>query len=186
MSPAVGSFTYFTVLADYRKYIMPVRPFTLAVRFMHIGRYGSGAEDPRFYPLFIGYSDLVRGYNTGSFSAEECGAEGCDVYDRLIGSKLIVANAEIRFPLFQVLGIGKGYYGILPIEFLAFFDSGLAWSSDNKAWFLSGGDRKPVSSAGVGLRMNMFGYAILGVDFVHPFNRPKKDWYFQFTFVPGF
>ena len=186
VSPAFGSFTYFTVLADYRKYIMPVRPFTLAVRFMHIGRYGSGAEDPRFYPLFIGYSDLVRGYNTGSFSAEECGAEGCDVYDRLIGSKLIVANAEIRFPLFQVLGIGKGYYGILPIEFLAFFDSGLAWSSDNKAWVLSGGDRKPVSSAGVGLRMNMFGYAILGVDFVHPFNRPKKDWYFQFTFVPGF
>lgn len=185
-SPSTGSFTYFTVLADYRKYVMPVRPFTLAFRFMHYGRYGSGAEDPRFYPLFIGYADLVRGYNTGSFSADECGAEGCDVYDRLIGSKLIVANAEIRFPLFQVLGIGKGYYGILPVEFLAFFDSGLAWSSDNKAWFLSGGDRKPVSSAGVGLRMNMFGYIILGVDFVHPFNRPKKDWYFQFTFMPGF
>jgi len=186
VSPSTGSFTYFTVLADYRKYVMPVRPFTLAFRFMHYGRYGSGAEDPRFYPLFIGYSDLVRGYNTGSFSADECGAGGCDVYDRLIGSKLLVANAEIRFPLFQVLGIGKGYYGILPVEFLAFFDSGLAWSSDNKVWFLSGGDRKPVSSAGVGLRMNMFGYIILGVDFVHPFNRPKKDWYFQFTFMPGF
>ncbi len=186
VSPNGGSFFYYAVMADFRRYFMPVRPFTLAVRVMHYGRYGSGAEDPRFYPLFIGYQDLVRGYNTGSFSSSEFSNGGSDIFDRLFGSKLIVANAEIRFPLFQVLGIGKGYYGILPVEFLAFFDGGLAWDSENKAWFLRGGDRKPVFSTGVGLRMNVFGYVVLGVDFVHPFNRPNKGWYFQFTFVPGF
>jgi Tol biopolymer transport system component len=186
VSPRSGSFTYFTVLADYRHYFMPVRPLTLAFRVLHFGRYGPGAEDPRFYPLFIGYQELVRGYNTSSFSTDECGAEGCDVFDRLLGSKIVLANAEVRFPLFQVLGIGKGYYGILPVEFLAFFDSGLAWDSKNKPWFLSDGNRKPVSSTGVGLRMNLFGYAVIGVDYVYPFNRPKKGWYFQFTFVPGF
>lgn len=186
VSPNAGSFFYYTVLADFRHYFMPVRPFTLAFRIMHYGRYGSGAEDPRFFPLFIGYQDLVRGYNTGSFSASEFDTATSDLFNRLLGSRLVVANAEIRFPLFQVLGIGRGYYGVLPIEFLTFFDSGLAWDSENKPWFLSGGSRKPVFSTGVGLRMNVFGYIVLGVDFVRPLSRPNKGWYFQFTFVPGF
>jgi Tol biopolymer transport system component len=186
VSPLAGSFFYYTVLADYRRYFMPVRPFTLAFRVLHYGRYGSGAEDSRFFPLFIGYQDLIRGYNTSSFSASECGTGACEVFDRLFGSKIVVANAEIRFPLFQVLGIGKGYYGILPIEFLTFFDVGMAWDSQNKPWFLSEGTRKPVYSAGVGMRMNLFGAVILGVDFVRPFSRPQKGWYFQFTFIPGF
>jgi Tol biopolymer transport system component len=184
-SPAFGSVTYYNAVADYRRYFMPLRPFTLAFRFLHYGRYGPGSEDSRLYPLFIGYQSLVRGYNTNSFSAEECGSDGCHVYDRLIGSKMMVFNAELRFPLFRVLGIGEGFYGVFPIEFNAFFDSGLAWWNDDKAWFL-GGDRKPVSSAGIGLRANVFGYAILGLHLVRPFNRPQKDWYFQFTFSPGF
>ncbi len=186
VSPLVGSITYYNVLADYRRYFMHFRPFTLAFRALHFGRYGAGAEDNRLYPLFIGYQTLVRGYNTGSFSAEECGSEDdCYAFNRLLGSKMIVVNAEIRFPVFNLLGIGKGYYGILPVELAAFLDSGLAWRSDDKAWFL-GGERKPVFSAGFTFRMNVFGYAILGVSLSHPFNRPKKDWVFQFMFTPGF
>jgi len=184
-SPAIGTITYYNAVADYRRYFMPLRPFTLAFRFLHYGRYGPDAEDSRLYPLFIGYQSLVRGYNTNSFSAEECAGDGCPVYERLIGSRMMVFNAELRFPLFRVLGIGEGYYGVFPIEFNAFFDSGLAWRSDDKAWFL-GGDRKPVSSAGVGLRANLFGYAILGVHLVHPFDRPNKGWYFQLSLSPGF
>ncbi len=112
---------------------------------------------------------------------------------------MLVANVELRFPLFRVLGIGRGYYGIFPAEFIAFFDSGVAWFDDNviydevgniveadrKAWFLGGG-RKHISSAEIGLRTNLFGYFILGVDYVYPFQRPNKGWYFQFIFTPGF
>jgi Tol biopolymer transport system component len=186
ISPSIGSITYYNILADYRRYIMPFRPFTLAFRALHYGRYGKGAEDERLYPLFIGYQSLVRGYNTNSFSPDECASgNGCGVFNRLSGSKIMVANMELRFPLFNVLGIGKGYYGVLPIEMIAFFDGGLAWWSYDKAWFL-GGDRKPVFSGGIGLRMNVLGYAILGVSLVHPLNRPQKGWYFQFTFTPGF
>jgi len=50
---------------------------------------------------------------------------------------MMVFNAELRFPLFRVLGIGEGFYGVFPIEFNAFFDSGLAWRSDDKARFLT-------------------------------------------------
>ena len=110
-----------------------------------------------------------------------------DCFAQLFGSKILIANVELRFPLFQVLGIGKGYYGILPIDFTAFFDAGLAWfdEGDERAFFL-GGNRKPVSSIGVGLRMNVFGYLIVGVSFVRPFDRPNRSPYFQFTLTPGF
>ncbi len=185
-TPYIGNVNFATFLADYRRYFMPVRPFTLAFRLLHFGRYGKNAEDNRFYPLYLGYETLVRGYNSSSFSAAET-----DVYYDLFGSKLLVANLELRFPLFGVLGIGRGFYGILPMDFVAFYDAGLAWGYEDdgdeaaKPFFL-GGERKPVTSAGVGIRMNMFGALILGFNLVKPFDRPNKGLYFQFTIMPGF
>ena len=190
-TPIFGNFTYYSALADYRRYFMPIRPFTLAFRLLHYGRYGKNAEDERLWPVFIGYEGLVRGYNSSSFIADEFEDDPFP-YDRLFGSKIIVANAELRFPLLGALGIGKGYYGAFPIEFNAFYDVGLAWSEDDpdtpdtdeRAWFL-GGDRKPLSSVGVGLRANVFGL-VVGLNYVRPLNRPHRGWYFQFTFFPGF
>jgi len=200
VSPYVGTIDFYTILADYRRYFMPIRPFTLAFRFLHFGRYGREGEDNRLFPLFIGYEALVRGYNTGSFTVGEV-EDATNPFDfgSLFGSKMLVANAELRFPLFQVLGIGKGYYGVFPIDFIAFYDAGVAWwdedelyddfgalvEADRKARFLDG-SRNMISSAGVGLRANVFGYLILGVDYVYPFDRPLKGWYFQFTLTPGF
>jgi hypothetical protein len=40
--------------------------------------------------------------------------------------------------------------------------------------------------AGVGLRINVFGYLVVGVNYVKPFDRQGKGWYFQFSFWPGF
>ncbi|MCG2814491.1 MAG: BamA/TamA family outer membrane protein [Candidatus Aminicenantes bacterium] len=184
-APYRGSIRFSTVLADFRTYLSPIRPFTLAFRFMHYGRYGHGAEDSRLYPLFIGYETMVRGYNIGSFIAAEFEDETDNIYTHTTGSKILVANIELRFPFFGVLGIGKGYYGILPVDFIAFVDSGLAWTDADKAWFLEG-TRRPVFSTGLGLRMNLFGYLIIGANYVHPFNRPGKKPYFQLSFWPGF
>lgn len=181
-----GNLDFSSFLADYRRYFMPVRPFTLAFRIMHYGRYGSNASDNRFYPLYLGYETLIRGYNSSSFGVDEY-----DVYEQLFGSKLMVANVELRFPLFGVLGLGRGYYGILPLDFVAFYDAGIAWGleaegdTSNKPFFL-GGDRKPLTSAGIGVRMNLFGYIIMGFNLVKPLNRPNQDLYFQFTIMPGF
>jgi len=194
VTPYLGSLSYISLLADYRRYLMPRRPFTLAFRLLHYGRYGGNAEDDRFYPLYLGYETLVRGYNTYSFDADEA-----DIYYRLTGSKMVVANMELRFPLFGVLGLGRGYYGILPMDFVVFYDTGVAWweddelydqsgglvEKDRKAWFLGGG-RHLVSSAGIGLRMNLFGYLVMGFNMVRPFDRPNKGWVFQFTLTPGF
>ncbi|MGB8952258.1 MAG: BamA/TamA family outer membrane protein [Candidatus Aminicenantales bacterium] len=181
VTPITGSLSYFNVLTDFRRYFMPIKPFSLAFRFIHYGRYGKDADDERIWPIFLGYGDLIRGYNYSSFSA----GEATDIFDRLFGSKVLAANAELRFPLFGALKLGRGFYGIFPVDFIAFYDVGLVWDNANKAWFL-GGERKPLASAGIGLRVNLFGYAVVGVNLVKPLSRPQKDWYFQFSFWPGY
>jgi hypothetical protein len=189
-SPTFGSLDYVGALVDFRRYVMPVRPFTIAARLMHFGRYGSGGEDSRLQPLFLGYSGLVRGYTYGSFDASECDAPpdaptSCPVFDQLLGSRMLVGNLELRFPLFGVLGIGSGYYGALPLDFTIFGDGGVAWESDIDPSF-AGGDREPVFSAGAGFRFNLFGFAVLEMNLVRPFDRPEKDWIWEFNLQPGF
>lgn len=190
VSPAFGSLDFVGVLADYRRYFLPVRPFTIAGRLLHFGRYGSGGEDGRLQPLFLGYSGLVRGYRYGSFDASECVAPAadpgaCPVFDQLLGSRMLVGNLELRFPLFGVLGIGSGYYGVLPLDFTIFGDGGVAWDSDNDPSF-AGGDREPVFSAGAGFRFNLFGFAVAEVNLVRPFDRPGEGWLWEFNLQPGF
>jgi Tol biopolymer transport system component len=181
VTPYMGSLTYAQVVADYRKYIVPVRPFTLAFRIMHYGRYGKGAEDERLWPVYIGYESLLRGYDYYSFNYDPS-HEPFDM-DRLFGSRILLANLELRFPLFGLLGLGKGYYGVFPVEAYAFFDSGLAWDSAHAPFSK---ERMPMSSLGVGLRANLFGYIIAGVHYVHPLNRTDRNWYFQLSLSPGF
>jgi len=191
VSPTAGSISYVGILGDFRKYFLPVRPFTLATRIMHYGRYGEGGENGRLQPLFLGYPGLVRGYSYGSFNATECkptanDPNGCPVFDQLLGSRMVVANAELRFPLFGALGIGSGYYGAFPLEFTVFGDGGLAWDTAHEPSVLGSGVREPVFSAGAGLRMNLLGFAIAELSWVHPFDRPDKGWVWQFELQPGF
>jgi outer membrane protein assembly factor BamA len=167
---------------------MPAQFYTIALRALHYGRYGSGGEDERLTPLFLGYPDLVRGYDVGTFDASECGFDprgGCPAFDRLVGSRLLVANAEFRFPLLRPFGLRSNPYGPIPVEVALFADAGVAWDSTNDPEF-AGGDRDAVSSAGVALRVNAFGFAVLEFDFVKPFQRPDKGWLFQFSLQPGF
>jgi Tol biopolymer transport system component len=190
VSPTFGSLDYVGGLVDFRRYVMPVRPFTLAARVLHFGRYGAGGEDSRLQPLFLGYPGLVRGYTYGSFDASECEAPAsdpgaCPVFDQLLGSRMLVGNVELRFPLFGLLGIGSGYYGALPLDFTVFGDGGVAWESDIDPSF-AGGDREPVFSAGAGFRFNLFGFAVAEVNLVRPFDRPAKNWIWEFNLQPGF
>jgi WD40 repeat protein len=192
VSPTIGSLDFVGVLGDYRKYFMPARPFTFAARLLHYGRYGRDGEDARLQPLFLGYPGLVRGYNYGSFDASECkpgpgdDPNSCPVFDQLLGSRIVVGNAELRFPLLGALGIGSGYYGAFPIEFALFGDGGLAWDTQHDPSVFGSGSRDPVFSAGAGLRINLLGFAIAEVDLVRPFDRPGKGWVWQFELQPGF
>jgi len=188
IDPTFGSLNFYEILADYRQYIIPVKPFTLAGRILHYGRYGKDAEDYRLNPLYLGYPGLVRGYDYNSISAGEYNSDPSyysELYNRLTGSKMLIANFELRFPLLGVFGIGPGYYGYLPLDFGFFYDAGFAWSRGEKI-SLFGGSQKAVSSYGLVLRMNLFGYAVGELDYVHPMDRPYQKWEWQFNFVQGF
>ena len=186
VAPSFGDIRFLGVLADARQYFMPVRPFTFAFRGLHYGRYGGGSEDNRLGPLFVGYPNLVRGYDVGSFDARECGFDGdsCAVLNDLLGSKMLIGNAELRFPPFALFSRSRrNLYGPLPIELLAFADTGVAWTEADKPAFLDG-NRDFVTSVGVGARANLFGYAIVEVDYARPLDR--QGWKWVFNFSPGF
>src|SRR6266550_4371439 len=187
--PTFGTLNFVTGLLDYRKYVMPMRPFTLAGRFLGIGRFGKDGDDPRMYPMYIGYPSLIRGYDMGSFSPNECPSNTptCPIFDDLFGSRIAVASLELRFPPFGVLHAGGGYYGILPVDAAIFYDAGVAWTSTEGAQvFGTRGGRPLYRSAGVSFRMNLLGFAIGQMDVVHPFNRPQKDWMVRFSLTQAY
>ncbi|MPZ16796.1 MAG: BamA/TamA family outer membrane protein [Luteitalea sp.] len=191
-SPTGGSLNYTGMLLDYRRYFAPVRPITFAVRGLHYGRYGGDGDDTRLRPLFLGsqyFADpgFVRGYDLNDIDRSECNAtdeSGCPEFDRLIGSRILVLNAELRFPL---IGIFKGQYdyGPVPIEGLLFGDAGVAWTSTEDPAFANG-SRDWVRSVGAGLRFNALGFAIFELNAVRPLDREGVGWKFAFNIRPGF
>jgi hypothetical protein len=188
-APAYGTINFVNALADYRRYFMPVPFYTLAARVVHNGRYGSGAEDPRVAPMYLGYPTLVRGYDFNSLGPADCvptAASQCPAIDQLFGSRMLVGNLEFRFPLLRPFtGVSPRMYGPIPIEAALFTDGGVAWNSGERPAIV-GGDRHGVWSAGAALRVNLFNYAVGEFDFVHPFQRPSQGWVFEFNLTPGF
>jgi outer membrane protein assembly factor BamA len=186
VSPTAGDLRYTSFLADYRRYFMPAPFYTLATRLIHYGRYGSGGEDSRLYPLYIGYPTLVRGYDVNTLDASECGivANVCPAFDRLVGSRIMVANLEFRFPLLRPFGAAPGMYGPVPVEVALFTDAGVAWTRATVPT-LFGGEAQGVSSVGAAFRVNFLGFAVGEFSFAHPMQR-QKNWVFQFHLSPGF
>ncbi|MGH9195246.1 MAG: hypothetical protein ACRD1T_05860, partial [Acidimicrobiia bacterium] len=187
VAPSIGGLNFSGLLADYRQYFMPFRPYTIAGRLLHFGRYGGDAEDLRLTPLFVGYPTLVRGYDLDSFTVSECrptGTSPCPVFDQLIGSRVLIGNLELRFP---VVGAFRGEinYGPVPVEGILFADAGVAWSKGDEPEFL-GGSRKVVKSVGAGIRVNALGFAVIELSAARPLDRPGKGWLFTFSFAPGF
>jgi hypothetical protein len=186
VTPVFGDLQFTEALFDYRRYVAPVRPLTIAGRVLHFGRYGGG-ESGRLNPLFIGYPNLVRGYDVDSFSAAECRADGrseCPEFDRLLGSRVLVGNLELRMPIPGIFQ-GEFNYAPIPIEAFLFGDAGVAWDSDTKPSFLDG-TRDIVTSVGVGARVNVLGFLVTEFNLVRPLDRVDDGWNFVFNVRPGF
>jgi hypothetical protein len=192
-SPVFGGLTFGTLLADYRRYLF-VRPVTVAVRGLHYGRYGADAERSDWLQsLFLGYGSLVRGYSVESFSAAECtpvsgNPSACPEFDRLLGSRIAVASAELRIPLFGPKPLALVPASFLPIELSPFLDAGVAWSRDeapNLQFSRNSTSRVPVISTGLSARMNLFGAMVLEIYYAYPFQRPAKGAHFGFQLQPG-
>lgn len=186
VAPTFGDLSMTTATVDFRQYVMPFRPVTFAVRALHMGRYGTDSEDPRLFPLFIGSSQLVRGYDVDSFDANECTLTfdaSCPEFDRLVGSRIAVINGEVRVPAAGLL-TGNLDYGPIPVELFGFFDAGMAWNSTSRPTTI--GTRSWISSAGLGARVNVFGYAVAEFNVARALDRADRGWSFVFNLRPGF
>ena len=185
LAPTMGQLQFVQALADYRRYLF-LRPFTLAVRGMHFGRYGR--DEAIFGNQFMGNPFFMRGYYGAYSECSNANVGACATYSNLLGTRIAVANAELRFPLIRALVIGP--VGFPPVEGFGFYDAGVAWDQQTSPVFrrgiqAEGTDRGILTSAGVGGRINLLGYAVLEVSYVKPFEA-YRDWHWQFAFQPGF
>jgi Tol biopolymer transport system component len=188
MAPSWGDLHFTQAIADVRHYVMPFGAWTVAGRVLHIGRYGADAESPRLSPLFLGFPNLVRGYDIGSFDVDECPPTvdgSCALVNSLVGSRLIVSGVELRAPLLGAF-TGKLEYGPIPAEIIGFFDAGVVWDNQSRPSGFGSGTRPWARSFGTGVRVNAFGYAILELDAVRALDRPSDGWRFVFNLSPGF
>jgi hypothetical protein len=209
LSPSIGEVAFTNAIADYRRYFL-ARPVTFAFRGMHYGRYGRDSENQNLlYPLFLGFEQWVRGYDYNSFTNNECRRDtGCPAIERLFGSRVAIASAELRIPLLGVEGLGLIRTNLLPVEIAPFVDAGVAWGKNSLCETIAGRnqtdcdsspdlrfvtgreaattfDRIPVVSAGVSARFNLFGYAVVEAYYAYPFQRPDKGAHFGFQLAPG-
>jgi len=196
LSPSWGAWNFTAGLADWRRYFF-ARPFTLALRGVFFGRFGRDAD---LFPQFLGSTDLIRGYTAGSIINHECltdsisntGQTGCPQLDQLIGSKLAVVNAELRFPLTRSLVLGFLPVGLPPIEGALFYDAGLAWDSNSIIkWQRDANDspenvRTPLRSWGGSIRMNVLGFVVLRFDYTKPISRTRDKPYWTVSLGPTF
>jgi hypothetical protein len=181
VQPALGRLSFADVLVDARRYFMPLRPVTFAVRVEHLGRYGPDAADQRLTPIVVGLQTRVRGYDLRTFMADECGrsASECSLLGELTGARLAVMNLELRAPLLGLL-TGDLYYGKVPIEALAFVDAGLMWTRNAGADL----ERDQFRSIGAGARANLGGF-LFEMTAARPFDRGSGGWTASLLLRPG-
>jgi hypothetical protein len=181
-----GDVGIYDLTFDVRDYLNLGGQFAVAARLTAYSRSGRGEADFR---LYWGGPYYIRGYDGGSFTTAECTrsiaqvADGvttlCPVRDQLIGSSVVLASTEFRFPILNFLDLGFVPLGLPPIDGAFFFDMGVAFNRFSQlAWSRpQGADpvdvRSPLMSVGTSLRINIL-YNVFRIDYAYPLDRPAR------------
>lgn len=170
-----GEFGFGNLTADYRRYLY-LGKATLAGRALHYGRYG-GEEQ---YPLYLGSPWFIRGLSSNNI--RETFSQNGRSFEELIGTKLAVANLELRIPFTGPERLALIKSGLLFSDLNFFIDAGMAWTSysqfgepvfrldENGEPIIFPGtgqpivdqaEVRPIATVGASLRVNLFGQIIL-------------------------
>ncbi|HEY1060284.1 MAG TPA: basic secretory protein-like protein [Daejeonella sp.] len=187
-----GDYKLNAITADARRYVR-LKPITVAGRIYTYTRMGR--DENRLYQMYAGYGYLIRGYDANSFYRNGTTSTGAGEFDinQLVGSRIAVANFELRLPFTGPKKLAAIESKFLFSDLNLFFDMGIAYDNDSKVAFRSSPrtingylERIPATSAGVSLRVNVFGYFILEPYYAIPFQRKDvKTGIFGLTFAPG-
>ncbi|WP_240466028.1 MULTISPECIES: basic secretory protein-like protein [Sphingobacterium] len=202
-----GDYSFTALNVDLRKYHR-LKPVTIAGRVYSYMR--TGKDEKALNPLYIGYPYLIRGYETGNFDAQ-----GKVNFSDLIGTRMAIANLEVRIPFTGPEKLAVVKSGFLFSDLNFFIDGGLAWrGGDQIKWDKTDADkvpavdgqgkpiidpetnqqvmeysenvRVPIFSAGVSLRVNLFGAMILEPYYAIPFQKTRSKFgAFGLNFTPG-
>ncbi|MBI2407102.1 MAG: PD40 domain-containing protein [Gemmatimonadetes bacterium] len=191
---AAGNLSWTNYNADYRRYDALLFSYlTLATRVQTAISAGGGENE---FPKYIGRADLIRGYDRENYYSNECesaagGTSGCSA-TQLLGSRVAIANAELRFPVIRPFHIKRTLVQFLPVDGLVFFDAGAAWNKGQSVSFSKPANydwqtqRYAMRSYGFGFRLNLFNIAILRIDKSYPLDAASKKGYWFWTVGPSF
>lgn len=187
-NPGIGKkkLSFYTLAGDYRTYFRFWTDYSFVMRFS--GAYSGGVNPQRF---FLGG---IENWINRSFATQEIPIESTSDYAFLtavlpmrgyqyserIGTKYLLANYELRFPLIRYLIPGP-----LPILFsnilgVAYIDAGTTWNNTSKLQFFNKNENgKTVSKdllmgTGVGARV-YFLYFLLRFDVAWAYNLDKFE-----------
>jgi outer membrane protein assembly factor BamA len=131
---------------------------------------------------YLGSSSLVRGHR---LDVRNCAPDLTRVCgDELLGSRVLVGNVELRFPIWGVWSRQLDY-GRIPVDAFLFADGGLVWSGPPAASDL-GRHANGITSIGGGVRVNAGGlpFEIAAIRALDDAARP--GWQTDFGFRVGF
>jgi len=194
LSPVAGGLNWIEYLADYRRYDAVVFNYlTLATR--GFASVSVGPDETRFMK-YIARPDFVRGYDRNNLLFLNCPVVGASSVNcsatQLLGSRVAVVNAELRFPLVRRFELGLLPLTLPPVDGLVFFDAGMAWSHGQKVYgtkpsfYDATAHRYPLRSYGAGIRVNLFGYAMLRWDYAVPLDREGRRGFWTWSLWPSF
>ena len=195
VSPVIGSFRWVEYLADYRRYDPILFNYlTIATRFYTSISMG---RNETAFPKYIARPDFVRGYDRNNSFYLTCPIIGANTSNcsavQLLGSRVAVANAELRFPLVRRFELGVLPIALPPLDGLFFYDAGIAWSKDQTVYLKRpvnydiAKQRYPLRSYGMGLRLNLFNYAIVRWDYAVPLDQlGKRKGFWTWSLWPSF
>ncbi|HEX2955923.1 MAG TPA: hypothetical protein VHO70_03795 [Chitinispirillaceae bacterium] len=189
IQPSIGSLFFTDITGDIRLYKF-IKPLTLAFRTFTWGRYFGQSDHYSLPEAFLGYEDWVRGYSMGSFDLSYDISNGGNFpdFERLLGTRIAVANFELRVPLLGNEQLGLINFPYVPLDIVGFFDSGVAWSASSPiVWRIQRNSdlRTPVFSVGSAIRFNLLGAFVFQVYLAYPFQRTGEGWKWGFFIAPG-
>lgn len=199
ISPTVGNIHWIEYLGDYRRYDPVIfNTITFATRVVGDASVGRDAD---LFPKYIGRPEFVRGYDRSSFyygyscdsflGVQNAQGQVCATA-QLIGTRFVVANEELRFPIIRRFDLGPLPIGLPPVDGLFFYDAGIAWNAGQSISLSKPANydyqlqRYVMRSYGFGLRVNLFDLAILRWDLAKPLDRDNKKWNWTFSLGPSF
>jgi Tol biopolymer transport system component len=194
VTPSVGSLRWTEYVADYRRYDPVIfNTLTFATRFLTSASVG---RDELAFPKYVGRPEFVRGYDNANFSGFECtgliDSTSTCATAQLVGSRVAVANFEVRFPIIRRFDLGSLPVGLPPVDGAIFYDAGLAWNTGQTVSLTKPANydftlqRYPLRSYGFEMKMNLFNIAILKWAYAKPLDQAGRKANWTFSLGPSF